>query len=132
VVSKGEFTKASRFYTASYIYLMTTQRLDLLGELKNYIYKPLEGNETRLIHLLPGQENDGIRLQTFHTTLKPVEECTSERELSRQDLQKTVPTDWLVCKAAPCLLSLKSLNKAIKVWNAHLYSVGGWEQGSNP
>lgn len=43
--------------------------------------------------------------------------------------------DTIICRglrlkeveAAPCLLSLKSLNKAIEVWKIHLYSVGGWE-----
>ncbi|KAF5251284.1 hypothetical protein FANTH_3576 [Fusarium anthophilum] len=59
-----------------------------------YKYRPLESPlHIRLIHLLPGETDEDIRLRISHELLRQPEQPISLR-LSRRHLQRTVPPGW--------------------------------------
>ncbi|KAF5687273.1 oleate-activated transcription factor 1 [Fusarium circinatum] len=59
-----------------------------------YKYRPLESPlHIRLIHLLPGETDENIRLRISHELLRQPEQPISLR-LSRRHLQRTLPPGW--------------------------------------
>lgn len=61
-----------------------------------YIYRALESPlHIRLLHLLPDEPDENIRLRISHELLKQPEQPRSLR-LSRKHLQRTLPPGWEV------------------------------------
>lgn len=75
---------------------MTT--LPQSSSLPRYGYKPLVGDEIRLIHLLPGSDNQQIHAEIHHHVLKPRASLTDETDISTDNMKQSLPADWSCSK----------------------------------
>lgn len=61
-----------------------------------YAYRPLHGNDIRIINLLPGAFDDEIRIDISHQHLPTAPHPPHVHRMTPLELQKTLPENWSV------------------------------------